>query len=678
MSPVRRLPVLLLFVTVCLPSHSISHITAGLLWLWLCCAMLCCAVQKGVFTTVEGLLDKAIEGLASTQPLRRSLDPGGADAVEAFLDRLRALREGESFPFTVVLDDPSGNSFMENPHAPRPDPGLRVRHYVRNAAQNAELGLFGENARAGVDVSEAGSAGAGAEGGAATADTGDSGAAAGGAGRPIADAAAGRDASSSASGGGAGASAAADAAAGAGASAVSAAEDGDEDEDEDGEAPWGEGSALPAGAAADESGGGDETLRGSRAVTTMTPAVQAAAEAAAVAGGSAGALAGADGGGTGDGGDTHTGLGSGDGNVPGGWRKGGALIHGPTERAAATDRARTGGSGAAAGAGSASAKSIGGGAGLSGLLSSVAAAAASEDREVMSFPVDCPACSASGECCMFVTDVPHFKEVILMSSRCEECGWRDVEVKGGGAVPRCGTVTTLKYDPASPHAARDMSRDVIKGDTASIAIPELDLQVEGGSLGGMYTTVEGLLTLIRDKLAESDPVAMEATDSGGAVVTERREAMAAFMKRLDACVTGSTAFTLVIKDPMANSWVYSPYTSAEALPYALGSSADSGAAGAAAGGAGAGGAGGAGAASAPGSGSEAVDPFLTHEEYVRSEAEDIELGLTDMRVEGYGEEDADADAEGKDKDKDKVEPGTGVADASDGGAGASVAGSAAR
>lgn len=297
----------------------------------------------------------------------------------------------------------------------------------------------------------------------------------------------------------------------------------------------------------------------------------------------------------------------------------------------------------------------------------------------MSFPVDCPACSAAGECCMFVTDVPHFKEVILMSSRCEECGWRDVEVKGGGAVPAKGTLTTLRYDPSSPHAARDMTRDVIKGDTASIAIPELELQVEGGSLGGLYTTVEGLLTLIRDKLAESDPVAMEATDSGGAVVCERREAMAAFMARLDACVAGTAPFTLVIKDPMANSWVYSPYTSAEGAPYALGSSAEA-AASAASTTAAAGGAGGAGGAA-----DAAVDPFLSHAEYVRSEGEDIELGLADMQTEGYGEDagaDAEAgtgtgaDAEGE-KAKDKEDKGEKEEEAEPGQAGGAAAGGAA-
>ena len=36
---------------------------------------------------------------------------------------------------------------------------------------------------------------------------------------------------------------------------------------------------------------------------------------------------------------------------------------------------------------------------------------------------------------MCVTDIPHFKEVIIMTLNCEECGYRSNEIKGGGAIP---------------------------------------------------------------------------------------------------------------------------------------------------------------------------------------------------------------------------------------------------
>ena len=36
---------------------------------------------------------------------------------------------------------------------------------------------------------------------------------------------------------------------------------------------------------------------------------------------------------------------------------------------------------------------------------------------------------------------------------------------------------------------QDLKRDVIKSDTASVEIPELELELSHGSLGGVYTTV---------------------------------------------------------------------------------------------------------------------------------------------------------------------------------------------
>jgi zinc finger protein len=137
--------------------------------------------------------------------------------------------------------------------------------------------------------------------------------------------------------------------------------------------------------------------------------------------------------------------------------------------------------------------------------------------------------------------------------------------------------------------------------------------------------VEGLLTLIRDKLLESDPYAAEATDSGGAALSDRRAAMGVFLDKLEGCIRGVAPFTLQIRDPMANSWVYS--------------------------------------ATAP-----APDPTLSHEHYARSEVEDRDLGLLDMRTEGYGEE--EAEEEGEEEEAEEEAEGAGAADSAASGAAA--------
>lgn len=64
-------------------------------------------------------------------------------------------------------------------------------------------------------------------------------------------------------------------------------------------------------------------------------------------------------------------------------------------------------------------------------------------REVIQFPTDCFSCQAPGFTCMCMTDIPHFKEVIIMSFNCEVCGCKSNEIKGGGAVPKQGEQITL-------------------------------------------------------------------------------------------------------------------------------------------------------------------------------------------------------------------------------------------
>ena len=46
----------------------------------------------------------------------------------------------------------------------------------------------------------------------------------------------------------------------------------------------------------------------------------------------------------------------------------------------------------------------------------------------------------------------------------------------------------------------DLRRDVIKSESAEVSVPELDMQLGAGTLGGLVTTVEGLLANSRAQL----------------------------------------------------------------------------------------------------------------------------------------------------------------------------------
>jgi zinc finger protein len=44
-------------------------------------------------------------------------------------------------PFTLIIDDPVSNSYLQNLYAPDPDPNMTIEEYDRTFDQNEELGL---------------------------------------------------------------------------------------------------------------------------------------------------------------------------------------------------------------------------------------------------------------------------------------------------------------------------------------------------------------------------------------------------------------------------------------------------------------------------------------------------------------------------------------------------------
>ena len=64
--------------------------------------------------------------------------------------------------------------------------------------------------------------------------------------------------------------------------------------------------------------------------------------------------------------------------------------------------------------------------------------------EVVTIPTPCPSCGQTGKSLTALTDIPHFKEVIIMAFDCESCGYKNSEIRGGGAVPKKGSQITLK------------------------------------------------------------------------------------------------------------------------------------------------------------------------------------------------------------------------------------------
>ncbi|GAB0496355.1 hypothetical protein MMPV_007667 [Pyropia vietnamensis] len=194
----------------------------------------------------------------------------------------------------------------------------------------------------------------------------------------------------------------------------------------------------------------------------------------------------------------------------------------------------------------------GGTAAAAAVAAAAAAASAPEfaNDEVLVFREACPACGAPGENRMKVTTIPHFKEVVIMAFVCAHCGYKSSEVKPGGGVEPRGTRTTLMITRRA-----DLSRDVLKSEAATVEVPELELELAPGTLGGRFTTVEGLLVTIKEQLISSNPFAV-----GDSASAATRSAFTLWLGRLDDMLASERpSFSLCLDDPTGNSYVQNVY-----------------------------------------------------------------------------------------------------------------------
>ena len=343
--------------------------------------------QRGTMTTIEGVLQKTIDHLRQDQNRRREEHPELATKLDDFISQLVLYATGLQLPFTLILDDPTGNSHVENPNAPTWDPNMRTTHYVRTKPQNIMIGMKHLN---------------------------------------------------------------------------------------------------------------------------NVPTKEYADKKNRIENGNAGA------GGAGGAGDVDS-------------EEGGNEMNGKQIRKQANSKRE-------------------------GWIDFDRAAGGEDkiaEKRLSQIPMDCPSCNKEGgfmNSCQ--TNIPHFKDVVILAYSCEDCGFRTNEIKAGGGVPEKGCRWTLVVSGTKPE---DMHRDVLKSNTARITIKELGFEMEPGSLGGIYTTTEGLLGQIHDKLKSSNPFAY-----GDGATTGMKSSFAKFLAHITEMKTGLVPFTLVMVDPMDHSFIYSP------------------------------------------------------------------------------------------------------------------------
>lgn len=87
-----------------------------------------------------------------------------------------------------------------------------------------------------------------------------------------------------------------------------------------------------------------------------------------------------------------------------------------------------------------------------------------------------------------------------MSFYCDHCKYRSTQVQYGGKIQPKGCTCTLNVK-----GIKDVNRQVIKSDFATIKIPHLQFEIPPESRQGVLSTVQGFLTRAADDLDDLQP-----------------------------------------------------------------------------------------------------------------------------------------------------------------------------
>jgi zinc finger protein len=163
----------------------------------------------------------------------------------------------------------------------------------------------------------------------------------------------------------------------------------------------------------------------------------------------------------------------------------------------------------------------------------------------------CPACSYEGARLeFFQIKIPYFGDVMESVLLCERCGYRNADVMS--LEQREPARYTLVID-----SAEDMYIRVIRSSSASIAVPELGVEVTPGSEAeGFVSNVEGVLL----RIAEAVRTAQRWAESESA-----RERASELLVQIEEIRAGKRRATLIITDPTGNSAIVSGKARKEVL-----------------------------------------------------------------------------------------------------------------
>lgn len=179
-------------------------------------------------------------------------------------------------------------------------------------------------------------------------------------------------------------------------------------------------------------------------------------------------------------------------------------------------------------------------------------------NDIETFVASCPSC-LDDHCItnMKPLNIPHFKQVLIMSTKCDKCGYKSNEVKTGGGISQYGKKTILTITAET--IEEDLKRDLLKSETCKLFVPQIHLDIQEGTLGGRFTTLEGILKQVYDELYER--VFQESYDS---MEQDTRNNWLSFFGNLSNVMNGKLPvgcdkIEVILDDPLANSYLQNIY-----------------------------------------------------------------------------------------------------------------------
>ncbi|KAF4398938.1 hypothetical protein G4B88_023532 [Cannabis sativa] len=98
----------------------------------------------------------------------------------------------------------------------------------------------------------------------------------------------------------------------------------------------------------------------------------------------------------------------------------------------------------------------------------------------------CMRCHENGTTKFLFTVIPHFRKILLSAFECTHCGERNNEVQFAGEIQPKGCNCRLEVPAGDP---KMLDRQVVKSESATIKIPELEFEIPPEAQRGSLSTV---------------------------------------------------------------------------------------------------------------------------------------------------------------------------------------------